>query len=258
MPATPVPETAEQRVAKLEQQLQASQAELLAAKGSGAGGAPMAAPPPAASAGAGPPAGISLRAPTPVAGISLRAMPPPPAYVPIAVPAPTPVPVPAPTPVPVPVSAPVPAPSVAGPSVGIMPFGGLSVAQLEQQARKQQAQAHVQQLTSRISVFPGATCTSLLASLANTERGFVDGSWTPTQFWDWIAQGNAGMAQKEQASFQSQLAQMQALTMASPVPTPLPIPVVPPRTAPKHKAVDSDDEADEADLTRQTHGCTDF
>ena len=243
MAATPVPETAEQRVAKLEQQLKASQAELLAAKVGGAGGAPM------ASAGAGPSAGISLRPPTPLTGISLRAIPPPPAYAPSAGPAPIPVPVPKPTPVPVVGSAPAPAPLVAGPSAGVMPFGGLSVAQLEQQARQQQAQAHVQQLSSRISVFPGATCTSLLASLANAERGFVDGSWTPTQFWDWIAQGNAGMAQKEQASFQAQLAQMQAQAMTSPVPTPLPTPVVPPRTAPKRKVVDSDDEADEADLS---------
>ena len=189
MAATPVAETAEQRCAKLEKQLQASQAELLAAKVpvGWAGGTPATAPTAAASAGAGPPAG----APTPVAGpvvgyllsglvgISGRAMPPPPAYVPAAVPAPTPVHLPMP----------VAAPSVAGVALGPMPLRGPTAAQLEQQARAQQ-------------IFPGATCTSLLGSLASAEAAFVDGPWTPTQFWDWVAQGNAGMAQKEQATLQ--------------------------------------------------------
>ena len=108
----------------------------------------------------------------------------------------------------------------------------------------------MQQLHSRISVFSDATCNSLLSSLASAESDFVDGTWTPVQFWDWIAQGKAVMAQKEQADFKAQLAQAAALAMTSPVPTPMPTPVPPPRTALKRKAADSDDEDDDADLGR--------
>ena len=209
----------------------------------------MTTPTAAASADAGPPA-VAL---TPVAsavggtllsglvGLRGQAMPPPPDY------APAPVPTPAPVPLPMPVAA----PSVAGVALGSMPLRAPTVAQVEQRARAQQVQAHaiVQQLRSRISVFPGATCTSLLGSLASSESNFVDGSWTPTQFWDWLAQGNAGMAQKEKADFKAKLAQAAALAMASPVPTPMPTPVGAPRTAPKRKAADSDDEGEDADLS---------
>ena len=152
-----------------------------------------------------------------------QAVPPPPAYAPAPVPAPTPVPLPMPVAV----------PSVADVALGPMSLRAPTVAQLEQQARAQQAKAqcHVQQLRSRISMFPGARCTSLLGSLASAESNFVDGSWTPTRSGDWSVQGNAGMAQKEQADFKAQLAQAAALAMASPVPTPMPTPVGPPRTA---------------------------
>ena len=60
------------------------------------------------------------------------------------------------------------------------------------------AKGMVQSLHARISKFPGPVGASLLAKLVDAEAGYVDGTWTPTQFWNWMSQGQEGVSQKEQ------------------------------------------------------------
>ena len=76
------------------------------------------------------------------------------------------------------------------------------------------------------------------------------GTFTPQQFWDWIASGNEKVTKKEQADFRAKLAL--AAVVPAPVPTPVPAPVpalvAPSPTVGKRKAADSDDD-DESELT---------
>ena len=108
-----------------------------------------------------------------------------------------------------------------------------------------QAKGMVQALRVRIGKFPGPVSPDLLVKLADAEAQFVADTWTPTQVWDWMTQGQEGVAQKEQADLRARMAQ------ALPVPTPVaPTPVVPPPVVKKRKAADSDnDEEDLASLT---------
>ena len=121
---------------------------------------------------------------------------------------------------------------------------------MAQQARAQQAKSSVQQLQARISAFPGPTSAGPLSTLADAEAQVVAGTFTPQQFWDWIAQGNASITKKEQADFGAKLAL--AAVVPAPVPTPVrtPVrtPVAPSPTARKRTAADSDDN-DESVLT---------
>ena len=112
----------------------------------------------------------------------------------------------------------------------------------------------MQQLQARISAFPGTTSAGLLTALKTAEDQFVLGTFTPQQFWDWIASGNEQVTKKEQADYRAKLAL--AAVVPAPVPTPVHAPVPPPvpalvapsPTGGKRKAADSDDD-DESELT---------
>ena len=86
--------------------------------------------------------------------------------------------------------------------------------------------------------------------MKDAESNFVLGTFTPQQFWDWIASGNEQVTKKEQADYRAKLAL--AAVVPAPVPTPVPAPVpalvAPSPTGGKRKAADSDDD-DESELT---------
>ena len=124
--------------------------------------------------------------------------------------------------------------SVPAPVLGGASTGGLfakSAVLSAQQARAQQARSSVQQMQARMSAFPGTRSAGLLSALADIEAQFVLRTFTPQQFWDWVAQGNASATKKEQAVFGAQLAL--AAVVTAPVPPPVPTPVPAPVTARK-------------------------